>query len=269
MSGPRALGPLVCAVAFAAGVRLGAERWGDPLRRAAFGTSECSRVALRGHARVPAAELALAAALEPGTKVLAVDPDEVAARLRTHPWVVEARVRRMPPFHLLVEVVERAPVAVAEGIGGEPFLVDRSGVRFAPAQPEHLESLPLLHGLAAEAADAAPEVAEAARVADLLERHGLPAAAQIWLGRAAAEEGLALVLRGETARILLGGARASDGLRRLARSRAAGLAEVAAADTIDLRFAGRVVLRSRPPPGGGAAVAERGRATPLTRSPSG
>ena len=269
MSGARGLGPLVCAVAFAAGVKLGAERWGDPLRRAAFAGFECSRVALRGHERVPAAELALAAALAPGTKLLAVDPDEVAARLRTHPWILEARAQRMPPFHLLVDVVERTPVAVAEGVGGEPFLVDRSGVRFAPTRPEHLGALPLLHGLAADPGDAQREVAEASRVADLLERHGLPAAAEIWLGRAAAEEGLALVLRGETARILLGSARSADGLRRLARSRAAGLAEVAAADSIDLRFAGRVVLRSRPSPGGGEAAAERGRATPLTRRPSG
>ncbi|HET6303798.1 MAG TPA: hypothetical protein VFG80_03380, partial [Myxococcota bacterium] len=129
--------------------------------------------------------------------------------------------------------------------------------------------LPLLNGLAPGPEDAAVEVTEALRVEELLERHGLPEAAQIWLGRAAQEEGLALVLRGETARILLGSERAADGLRRLARSRAAGLPEVAAAHTIDLRFAGRVVLRSGPPPGGGEVAAERGRATPPTRGPAG
>jgi hypothetical protein len=269
VNGARVLAPLVCAAAFAGGVRLGMERWGDPLRRAAFGSSACSRVAIAGLERVPGKELALAAAIAPGTRILAVDPDEVAGRLRTHPWVLEARARRLPPFHLLVEVVERAPVAVAEGPGGVPYLVDRSGARFASAGADGVTALPLLHGLSADPADAAAEVAEAARVAGLLERHGLPAAGQIWLGRAAAEEGLALVLRGETARILLGRARAADGLRRLARSRAAGLAEVAAADTIDLRFAGRVVLRSRPSPGGGEAAAERGGATPRTRGSSG
>jgi hypothetical protein len=269
VSAARVLGPLLCAAAFAVGAKLGVERWGDPLRRAAFGSSACSRIAIAGHERVAAEELALAAALAPGTPILAVDPDEVAGRVRSHPWVLEARARRLPPFHLLVTVVERTPVAVAEGVGGEPFLVDRSGARFAPARAEHLGTLPLLHGLATAPADAAPEVAEAERVAGLLARHGLPAAGEIWLGRAAAEEGLALVLRGESARILLGSARAADGLRRLARSRAAGLAEVAAADTIDLRFAGRVVLRSRPSPGGGEAAAERGRATPPTRGPSG
>jgi hypothetical protein len=269
VTGARVLAPLVCAAAFAGGVKLGLEHWGDPLRRAAFGGAVCSRVAIAGLERVPAQELALAAALAPGTRILAVDPDEVAGRVRTHPWVLEARARRLPPFHLLVQVVERAPVAVAEGPGGVPFLVDRSGARFTPALSDHLATLPLLHGLAADPADAAAEVTEAARLSALLERHGLPAAGEIWLGRAAAEEGLALVLRGEPARILLGRARAADGLRRLARSRAAGLAELAAADTIDLRFAGRVVLRSRPSPGGGEAAAERGGATPRTRGPSG
>jgi cell division protein FtsQ len=258
----RLLTPLVCAAALVAGAKLGSERWGDALRAAALRPFAYTRVAVLGHEQLSAAQLAWAAALEPGTKLLAVEPSVVEARLRRHPWILEARAHRLPPSALLVEVVERRPLAVAEGAGGDPFLVDRAGERFARAEPEHLEALPWLHGLAAEPADAKAELAGALRVADLLGRHGLPGAQQIWLGRAAAEEGLALVLRGETARILLGSDRASDGLRRLARARASGLAEVAGASSIDLRFAGRVVLRSGPPPGGGEAAAERGRATP-------
>jgi hypothetical protein len=269
VSSGRRLAPLVCAAALAAGATLGARPLGAGLRVAVLGRFECTQLAVRGLVRVPGPELARAAALPPGTTLLAVEPEEVEARLRAHPWILEARVHRLPPSALLVEVVERRPVAVAVGARGQHALVDGSGTRFAPAAPAHLEALPLLHGLAPEPRDARLEVAEALRVAELLRRQGLPEAEQISVGRAAREEGLALVLRGESARILLGSERAADALRRLARSRAAGLPELAAARTIDLRFAGRVVLRGGPPPGGDGLAAERGGATPPTRGPSG
>lgn len=259
----------LCAGALAGGVVLGSERWGEPLRAAALSGFECRSVALRGLAYVSATELTRAARLAAGTPLLEVATGEVEARLREHPWVLEVRARRLPPFQLLVDVTERRPVALAAATDGLPFLVDRSGTRFAPAGLEHQDTLPLLNGLAAEPEAAAPEVAQALGVADLLHRHGLPEPARIWLGSTAAHEGLALELRGETARILLGSARAADGLRRLARSRAAGLPEVAAATRIDLRFAGRMVLRGPSPPGGGEAAAERGGATPPNGGPAG
>ena len=136
MRSARWLAPLVCAAALAAGAKLGAERWGEGLRAAALGRFECTRLVVRGLAHVPAPELARATALRPGTRLLAVDPGEVEARLRQHPWILEVRARRLPPFDLLVEVVERRPVALADGAHGRAFLVDRSGTRFAPADPD-------------------------------------------------------------------------------------------------------------------------------------
>jgi hypothetical protein len=266
---PRRLAPLVCAAALAAGFALGTKPPGTGLRGALLGHLECRGLAVRGLAQVPGPELARAAALAPGTRLLAVEPALVETRLRAHPWILEARAHVLPPSGLLVEVVERRPVAVAGDDGGRSILVDRSGTRFAAASPAQRGALPLLHGLAADPGEAEREVGEALRIAALLERHGLPEAAEIWVGRAAREKGLALVLRGERARILVGGERAGDALRRLARSRAAGRPELAAADTIDLRFAGRVVLRGGPSPGGAGLAAERGGATPPTRSPSG
>jgi cell division septal protein FtsQ len=53
------------------------------------------------------------AGIEVGDRLLTVDPDQVAAKLATHPWIAAARVRRELPSVLSIEVTERRAAASA------------------------------------------------------------------------------------------------------------------------------------------------------------
>ncbi|WP_235900717.1 cell division protein FtsQ/DivIB [Lolliginicoccus suaedae] len=76
-----------------------------------------------------------------GTPLLQVDTHEVAARVAGIPKVAEARVSRVLPSTLRVEVVERVPAVFFDGPGGS-HLMDAGGVVFAVEPPP--EGLPRL-----------------------------------------------------------------------------------------------------------------------------
>lgn len=80
-----------------------------------------------------------------GDRLLAVDPDVVAARLTTHPWVVSARVRRELPSALSIEVTERH--AAASALLGALYLLDDAGHPFKRATFEEADGLPVLTGI--------------------------------------------------------------------------------------------------------------------------
>ncbi len=90
-------------------------------------------------------ELRALSGIRLGDRLLAVDPDAVAARLATHPWVASARVRRDLPATLAVEVTERQ--AVASALLGALYLVDDSGRPFKRATLEEADGLPVLTGV--------------------------------------------------------------------------------------------------------------------------
>ena len=77
------------------------------------------------------AEIIALTGVEPGQKLLSIDPDAVAARVATHPWVLSVRVERKLPATLQVDVVEREAVAVAM-LGGL-YLLDELGQPFKRA----------------------------------------------------------------------------------------------------------------------------------------
>lgn len=77
---------------------------------------------IRGYQRLDPATVRDLAGIPPGTLIWRVDPDAVARRLEAHPRVAGAVVRREWPRGLVIELRERATVAV---------LVDRDGPRWA------------------------------------------------------------------------------------------------------------------------------------------
>jgi cell division protein FtsQ len=89
-------------------------------------------VQVTGALVVPVPDVLAAAAVVPGGPLAAVDTDAVAARVEGLPGVGRAEVSRDWPHTVVVEVFERAPVAVGEAPGG-PVLVDAEGVGYAPA----------------------------------------------------------------------------------------------------------------------------------------
>jgi len=188
----------------------------------------------------------------------------VASRIAAHPQVATARVVALPPSQLLLAVLEREPQAVAWlGSPARPWHVDRGGTAFAHSEAGG--ALPEIHGVA-ELEPGTPQ-AELARAVELLgaiEARGLPAPREVWLGGhdPNALPTLRMDVQGRTRIVLLGGGPLEPRLEQLQRLLAAGRPETTAAEIIDVRFAGQVILRSGPPPDGGEAADERGGASP-------
>jgi cell division septal protein FtsQ len=95
--------------------------------------------------RVSADELRALAGVQLGDRLLAVDPDAVAARLTTHPWILAARVRRELPSTLAIEVTERR--AVASALLGALYLLDAEGRPFKRATFAEADGLPVVTGV--------------------------------------------------------------------------------------------------------------------------
>lgn len=219
-------------------------------------------VAVRGHARLDAAEVAEAGGLAAGTPLSPGALEVARTRLLAHPWIAKARVAALPPSRVLVAVEERRPVARVALEDGLAF-VDPDGVAFARA--DAADAGPLLTGVeGAERGRPHPVLAQGVALLAALEARGLPPATRVVLGGAPPEALPALELPapaplGRT-RVTLGPGRVEAKLDRLARLRAAGLpgAEAPATREIDLRFGDDVVLRSGPAPGASGAAGTRG-----------
>jgi cell division protein FtsQ len=85
-------------------------------------------------------------ALPQPTSVLKVRTVVLAKQLESHPWIESAIVRIDPPRRIVVEIVERQPLALVYSKGF--FLVDKHGRLFLEAKPEGYPNLPLVTGLA-------------------------------------------------------------------------------------------------------------------------
>jgi cell division protein FtsQ len=116
------------------------------------------RVAHSAH--VTTDEVRALAGVRPGDHLLAVDPDSVAARLTTHPWIGSARVRRELPSTLSIEVVERR--AVGSALMGALYLLDEAGHPFKRATFEEADGLPVITGVTREQYAALRPATEAA-----------------------------------------------------------------------------------------------------------
>jgi cell division septal protein FtsQ len=124
---------------------------------------------------VSAEELRTLCAVQPGDRLLAVDPDAVAARLATHPWIASARVRRELPSTLTIEVVERR--AVASTLMGALYLLDAEGHPFKRATFEEADGLPVVTGVTREQYAALRPASEAVfrEALGVLAAYGKPA----------------------------------------------------------------------------------------------
>ena len=105
------------------------------------------QVAVRGAAHAEPDSLVALSGVEPGVRLLDVDPVLVADRVVRHPWVESAAVRRLPTGTVEVAVRERRPVALALDRRGRPAVyLDASGFMMPP-QPGAGYDVPLVRGL--------------------------------------------------------------------------------------------------------------------------
>jgi cell division protein FtsQ len=161
------------------GVRLsiaGALAWGALWSaRAAYAYATTSpRFEVRGleytpTAHVDDAKLRELMAIAPGTNILSLDLDQLAARIAVDPWVARAVVTRVLPDALRVEVEEHEPVAVL--MAGGFHLLDREGLPFKALEPGERGQLPVVTGVDRSTLLTRPERARAqiARAIEVLE----------------------------------------------------------------------------------------------------
>lgn len=101
--------------------------------------------------RLKAADIALAADLEPDQRLFDTDLVELRARIEALPWVSQAQVSRVWPDKLAVKLIERVPFAR----WGESRVIDRDSRVFTPAADEIPQDLPQLSAPPGHEAEAA------------------------------------------------------------------------------------------------------------------
>jgi hypothetical protein len=167
---------------------------------------EVALISIRGAGHLSAAEVAVATGVSRSVALSAALPASIEERLEEHDWIAAASALRLPTGTLLVDVTERIPVAVVSvGSPARTYVVDASGMPFAPAERRHGEALP--HVVTAGAvAELEPneEVARAARLAHDLPRFGLTQPVLVSIAGEGDPTGFALRIEGRRARIILG-----------------------------------------------------------------
>jgi cell division protein FtsQ len=107
---------------------------------------------VKGAPQVAQADIMRAANLYKGQPILGVDLDAMRRRIETVGWVKQAKVLRLLPGALVIEIVPRDILAVWQDRGVD-HVVDRDGKVVAEADPARFVDLPLVVGDgAAEAA---------------------------------------------------------------------------------------------------------------------
>ena len=267
-------------VALAAGVLFGPNLALQFTRLARSEPFRVQTVSVVGARRVDAQRVVAATGLQRGTPLLDVDPAAVATRVAGLPLVDAARAVRLPPGRVIVGVRERVARGLVAGAGGAAFLVCGDGVPFAPAGPGPQADLPQLvtpgHAIAGQAD---PALAEAATVAEAARAAGF-AVAEVQIRGADGARDASVRLHGLAAEVALGRSAGRDAaLERLMKLMKQRPEWVAGATSIDVRFAGRGILRSDPPvetrdqralpEGAPEATAARGDETPSNRPAAG
>lgn len=114
----------------------------EAIGRAGF---EMRRVEIKGAQRVSRLDVYNVAFDQPGMAMPLVDLETTRERLLGFGWVKEARVHRRLPDTLVIQIVERTPVALWQRENAL-HLVDGEGVVLEPVRIENMPDLPLVIG---------------------------------------------------------------------------------------------------------------------------
>lgn len=106
-----------------------------------------STVEVRGEQWAQAADIEQLLAVDTTLSLYELDPVLLADRAERSPWVATADVARLPSGRLVVDIVEREPVALILDPNGVPaYFVDRNGYRM-PLREDAVYDVPLVRGL--------------------------------------------------------------------------------------------------------------------------
>jgi cell division protein FtsQ len=106
---------------------------------------QVAKVQVRGLNRMDEAPIYNAALMEVDRSMLALDIEALRQKLLKFGWVADARISRRLPDTLVVDIVERTPVAVWQH-DGKLHLVDVDGVTLEAVDERAMPDLPLVVG---------------------------------------------------------------------------------------------------------------------------
>jgi cell division protein FtsQ len=175
--------------------------------------------------------------------LLALDLGALERLVESHPWILEARLKKVFPSEVRIEITEREPAAVLDA-GGSRLVVAEDGV---------------VLGRPAEGADLGlPVVADSGRFRE--RYHEKLDLAWLCLKSLTPEELAAvesldvtrldspgLTLKGQPTRIILGPDRFAEELRDYLANKNSWETQNGPLEYVDLRFDGRVYLKPLPP----------------------
>ena len=101
------------------------------------------KIEVRGNQVVSQESILELAQIESNIQLLRVNVSQTSQRIKTISQIKTVDVRRGWPETLVIEVVERTPLAVTDIVEGR-FLIDETGVAYQPVTPE--ANLPLIFG---------------------------------------------------------------------------------------------------------------------------
>lgn len=173
-----------------------------------------------------------AVGLKRGDPILAFSPEETRQRVEALPWVASAAIERRLPDVVAVTIVERHPIALWQH-GGRLSLIDAAGADLGSSDVDGAPSLPLVVG-----PDASPHAAE---LLALLGQHSEIAhrvQASVWIGSRRWDLKL-----DNGVDVLLPETGVAEALQQLADSQASSHLLERDIATVDLRLAGKLVVR--------------------------
>jgi cell division protein FtsQ len=119
----------------------------DAALTAGFGVSA---VQIEGRRNIGDSEIAAALGPYDGVSIFAFDTNAARERLKHNGWISEARVMRLLPSTLVVEIEERKPYALWRE-GGKTAVIDEEGTLLSLAADSEFGSLPKVSGPGAAA----------------------------------------------------------------------------------------------------------------------
>ncbi len=127
---------------------VGAGRWGFRTLEGS-GVFSVRRVIVQGNRMSNEAQIRTLAEIKQGDQLFSVTPEEIAKRVRQHPWVDQVEVERVWPDTLTIRIYEHRPLALVNIEGKQPglYYLDHHGIIFA--QVESLQDIdyPVITGL--------------------------------------------------------------------------------------------------------------------------
>lgn len=110
------------------------------------------RVEVSPTVHVTAGEVRRLAKIGPRTNIFTIDLEQVAARVKRHPWIAKAKVLRRMPNAIRIQVTEHQAAAAVLVQGSRVvetrfYLVTAEGRAFKRAALAELEGLPLISGI--------------------------------------------------------------------------------------------------------------------------